>query len=103
MRRRFYSASSALVLQSWKVIPAFPIPFVIASLIAWFVFCGRAFGASLNFAGVPVTPGVTVQVSVPLSDLEKSYVAEGGNLVPPYTVATLVVPHGFDPNKTWPV
>jgi hypothetical protein len=57
----------------------------------------------LNFAGVPLTPGATVQVSVPLSDLEKSYVAEGGNAVPPYTVATLAVPRGFDPNKTLPV
>ncbi len=42
-------------------------------------------------------------MSVPLSELEKSYVTEGGNAVPPYTVATLAVPRGFDPNKTWPV
>lgn len=42
-------------------------------------------------------------MSVPLSELEKSYVAEGGNAVPSYTVATLAVPRGFDPKKTWPV
>jgi len=44
-----------------------------------------------------------VRVSVPLSEVEKSYVAEGGNAVPSYTVATLAVPRGFDPKKTWPV
>jgi hypothetical protein len=57
----------------------------------------------LSFAGVPLTPGATVRVSVPLSELEKSYVAEGGNAVPSYTVATLAVPRGFDPKKTWPI
>jgi hypothetical protein len=35
--------------------------------------------------------------------LEKSYVAEGGNAIPSYTVATLSVPRGFDPTKRWPV
>jgi hypothetical protein len=63
----------------------------------------RVFSAGLSFAGVPLTPGATVRVSVPLGELEKSYVAEGGNAVPPYTVATLAVPRGFDPKKTWPV
>jgi hypothetical protein len=62
-----------------------------------------AFPAGSSFAGVPLTPGGTVSVSVPLSDLEKSYVAEGGNAVPPYTVAMLAVPPGFDPKKPWPV
>lgn len=66
-------------------------------------FPASAFSAGLSFAGVPLTPGATVRVSVPLSELEKSYVAEGGNAVPPYTVATLAVPRGFDPKKTWPV
>jgi len=42
-------------------------------------------------------------VSVPLSEREKTYLTEGGNAVPPYTMATLAVPHGFDPSKTWPV
>jgi hypothetical protein len=63
----------------------------------------RAFSAGLNFAGVPLTPGATVQANVPLSGLEQSYVAEGGNVVPPYTVATIAVPPGFDPKKAWPV
>jgi len=73
------------------------------SLVASLALTKPAFSAGLTFAGVPVTPGVMIRVSVPLSDLEKSYVAEGGNVVPPYTVAALVVPRGFDPNKTWPV
>lgn len=66
-------------------------------------FSTSAFSAGLNFAGAPLTPGATVRVTVPLSDLEKSYVAEGGNAVPPYTLATLAVPRGFDPKKQWPV
>lgn len=41
--------------------------------------------------------------NVPLSDLEKSYVTEGGNAVPSHTVAVLAVPGGFDPKRTWPV
>src|SRR4051812_39128233 len=62
-----------------------------------------ACSAGLNFAGVPLTPGATVQASVPLSKLERSYLSEGGNQVPPYTVATIAVPSSFDPKKTWPV
>ena len=76
---------------------------VFVSLLTLLLSAGPMFSAGLNFAGVPLTPGATVKVSVPLSNLEKSYVAEGGNAVPPYTVATLAVPHGFDPNKTWPL
>jgi hypothetical protein len=75
----------------------------IFSALAWLAFSANAFPAGFSFAGVPLTPGATVRVSVPLSELEKSYVAEGGNLVPSYTVATLAVPRGFDPTKTWPV
>jgi hypothetical protein len=71
--------------------------------LAWLLFSASAFPAGLSFAGVPLTPGATVRVSVPLSELEKGYVAEGGNAVPSYTVATLAVPRGFDPKKTWPV
>jgi hypothetical protein len=76
---------------------------ILVSLIASLALAGPAFSAGLSFAGVPLTPGATVRVSVPMSDVEKSYVAEGGNAVPAYTVATLAVPRGFDPNKTWPV
>jgi surfactin synthase thioesterase subunit len=75
----------------------------IVSLVASVALTSRAIAAGLNFAGAPLTPGGTVQVSVPLSDLEKSYVAEGGNVVPAFTLATLSVPHGFNPNKPWPV
>src|SRR6478672_13951524 len=71
--------------------------------LAWLAFSASAFAAGLSFAGAPLTPGGTVRVSVPLSELEKSYLTEGGNVVPPYTMATLAVPRGFDPRKTWPV
>jgi hypothetical protein len=76
---------------------------VFVSLLTLLLSTGRVFSAGLSFAGVPLTPGATVHANVPLSDLEKAYVAEGGNAVPPYSVATLAVPAGFDPQKTWPV
>ena len=63
----------------------------------------RGFSAGLTFAGVPLSPGATVKANVPLSDLEKSYVSEGGNAVPSHSVAVLAVPRGFDPKKSWPV
>ena len=71
--------------------------------VASLAFSASAFPAGLNFAGVPLTPPATVHANVPLSDLEKSYVSEGGNAVPSHTVAVLAVPRGFDPKKTWPV
>jgi len=71
--------------------------------LAWLTFSARAFPAGLSFAGVPFTPPATVRANVPLSDMEKSYVSEGGNAVPSHTVAVLAVPRGFDPKKTWPV
>ena len=71
--------------------------------LGWLALSASAFPAGLNFAGASLTPGGTVRVSVPLSDLERSYLTEGGNTVPPYTMATLAVPRGFDPKKTWPV
>lgn len=73
------------------------------SLVAGFAATAPASAAGLNFAGVPLAPGATVSVSVPLSAQEKAYVAEGGNAIPPYTVAVLAVPPGFDPKKSWPV
>ena len=72
-------------------------------VLPWLAFSSSAFPAGLSFAGAPLTPGATVRVSVPLSEFEKSYLREGGNAVPPYTLATLAVPRGFDPNKKWPV
>jgi hypothetical protein len=59
--------------------------------------------ASLNFAGVPFSAGSTVQANVPLSAHEKSYAAQGGNLVPPSALAVLATPANFDPRKSWPV
>jgi len=71
--------------------------------LAWLAFSASAFSSGLSFAGVPLTPSATVRANVPLSDLEKSYVSEGGNVVPSHTVAMLAVPPGFDPKKTWPL
>src|SRR3954464_5840057 len=76
---------------------------VFASCVGSLALAKSGFSAGLNFEGVPVTSGATVQVSVPLNAQEKAYVAEGGNTVPPYTVAVLAVPPGFDPKKSWPV
>jgi hypothetical protein len=75
----------------------------VLSAFACLALSANASAAGVTFAGAPLTPGGTVRVSVPLSDLEKSYLTEGGNAVPPYTLATLAVPRGFDPKKTWPV
>ncbi|MEP6822380.1 MAG: hypothetical protein ABI946_08530 [Chthoniobacterales bacterium] len=72
-------------------------------LMGWLAFSAPASSAGTRFAGVPVVPGGTVRANVPLSDVEKSYVSEGGNAVPSHTVAVLGVPRGFDPSKTWPV
>ncbi len=82
---------------------SYPSAAAIVCALAWLAFVPRVFSVGSSFAGVPLTPGKTVRVSVPLSELEKSYVAEGGNAVPSYTVATLAVPPGFDPKKRWPV
>jgi len=76
-------------------------PFI--SGLVWLALAQRALCAGLSFAGVPLIPGATVTAKVPLSDLEKSYVAEGGNAVPSHSVAVLAVPRGFDPRRTWPV
>jgi surfactin synthase thioesterase subunit len=84
-------------------MPAFTFLSVLVSLVASLGLARSAYSAGWSFAGVPLSPGSTVSANVPLSDLEKSYVAEGGNTVPPYTVAVLAVPPGFDPKKSWPV
>jgi hypothetical protein len=76
---------------------------VLGSCVGFLALAKSGFSAGLNFEGVPLTAGATVQVSVPLNAQEKAYVAEGGNTVPPYTVAVLAVPPGFDPKKSWPV
>ena len=56
-----------------------------------------------NFAGVPVSPGATVRANVPLTPQQQAYTSEGGNAVPSHALATLAVPRGFDPRKSWPV
>ena len=67
------------------------------------LLAANAHAAPMNFAGVAVSPGATVTANVPLSSIEQSYVAEGGNAIPPHAVAVLAVPPGFDPAKSWPV
>jgi hypothetical protein len=62
-----------------------------------------AAGASLNFGGVPFSPGSTVRANVPLGAQEKSYAGQGGNPVPASAVAMLATPANFDPTKSWPV
>ena len=70
----------------------------------WVLGAVSAVAASAaTFAGVPVAPGATVSANVPLSPQEQSYASEGGNRVPPNALATLAVPPGFNPSKTWPV
>jgi hypothetical protein len=66
-------------------------------------FAAEAAQASLNFAGVPFSPGSTVRANVSLSALEKSYAGQGANPVPPYALAVLATPVNFDPTKSWPV
>ena len=56
-----------------------------------------------KFQGVAVLPGKSISATVPLSPEEKTYAAIGGNRVPVNAVATLAVPPGFDPRKSWPV
>ena len=72
-------------------------------VVSWLGLANSAVSAQWDFAGVPLTAGGTARANVPLSDLEKSYVHEGGNPDPPYTVAMVAVPPLFDPRKTWPV
>ncbi|HEV3410687.1 MAG TPA: hypothetical protein VG095_10360 [Chthoniobacterales bacterium] len=75
---------------------------VLLILLAWsFPQTGGA--APFNFAGTPLTPGATARAQVPIAPQLQRYVSEGGNAVPPYAVAVLAVPPGFDPNKSWPV
>jgi hypothetical protein len=76
---------------------------MIVYVVALLALSVSSASGGLTFAGVPLTPGETVQANVPLSDLEKSYVSEGGNPVPSHAVAVLAVPPGFDPKRIWPV
>jgi hypothetical protein len=66
-------------------------------------FGAQAAQAALNFAGVPFSPGSTIQANVPLSAQEKSYASQGGNPVPQSALAVLATPANFDPTKSWPV
>ena len=76
---------------------------IIVALNILTAFAAHAAQASLSFAGTGFTPGSTVQANVPLTAQEKSFSAQGGNVVPPYAVAVLATPANFDPRKSWPV
>ena len=76
---------------------------IILAVTGWLALSARPVSAAASFAGTPVSLGGTVRAHVPLSALEQSYVSEGGNPVPSYTVAVVGVPRGFDPRKSWPV
>jgi len=66
-------------------------------------FTANAAESSFKFAGVPFSPGSTVQANVPLSAQEKSFAGQGRNPVPQSAVAVLATPANFDPKKNWPV
>jgi len=59
--------------------------------------------ADIRFAGVGISPGETLKVSVPLTAAEKAYASDVGRAVPDTGVAMVAVPRGFDPKKIWPV
>jgi hypothetical protein len=86
----------AKVAKRWDSSGVVVVALAVAGLVP-------ALSKGATFAGVPIAPGETVRVNVPLSNLQKSYVAEGGNRPPPSAVAVLALPPGFDPEKTWPV
>ena len=86
----------ARVAKHWGPFGPFVVTLAVAALVP-------AISKGATFAGVPIAPGETVRANVPLSSLQKSYVSEGGNRPPPYAVAVLAVPPGFNPEKTWPV
>ena len=80
-------------------------------LVGWLVvalnvcstFTANAAEPSFKFAGVPFSPGSTVQANVPLSAQEKSFAGQGRNAVPQSAVAILATPANFDPRKKLPV
>jgi hypothetical protein len=92
-RRDAYATLNRLLLSISLVL--------IVNLISTFAVDAAA--ASLKFGGVPFSPGSTVRANVPLSPQEKSYAAQGGNVVPANAVAVLATPANFDPTKSWPV
>ncbi|MGI8819304.1 MAG: hypothetical protein ACR2ID_00280 [Chthoniobacterales bacterium] len=79
-----------------------PVAFLQLSLVLICAICTSPLRAA-TFAGMRLEPGVTVTAQVPLNAAERSYLAEGGNAVPPYALAVLAVPPGFTPSKSWPV
>jgi hypothetical protein len=69
-------------------------PFIALGLLA--VFPATAADESgAKFQGVPLLPGKTISVPVPLTPEEKTYAAIGGNRIPANAVATLAVPPAF--------
>jgi hypothetical protein len=60
-------------------------------------------GGGTKFAGIPISPGATVRADVPLTEQEKSFATDGGNIPPANAVAVIAVPPNFDLLKKWPV
>src|SRR5262245_17995425 len=85
-----------LPIRSWPLAHV-----LVAVSVAWAATTTAA--NSLNFAGVPFSPGSTVKANIPLSAQEKLLAAQGGNTVPPNAVTMLVVPGNFDPRRSWPI
>ena len=76
---------------------------LIVALNVVLTFAAKGADSSYTFSGVGFSAGSTVRANVPLSAQEKSFAAQGGNLVPQSAVAVLATPAGFDPRKSWPV
>jgi hypothetical protein len=81
----------------------FLVGWLVVALNVCSAFTAYADESSFNFAGVPFSPGSTVQANVPLSAQEKSFAGQGRNPVPKNAVAVLATPANFDPKKNWPV
>src|SRR2546422_9932249 len=82
-----------LLFVGWLVVP----------LNVGLMLSANAAESSLKFAGIPFSPGSTVQANVPLNAQEKSLAGQGGNPVPQSAIAVLATPANFDPRKSWPV
>ncbi len=81
----------------------FPVAIFLAFSCAGNTCPIHAASSPASFAGTHVAPGETVRVQVPLNVQEQKYASEGGNDVPGYALATLAVPPGFTPKKSWPI
>ena len=73
------------------------------SIIFACFFSGSATVLSATFGGVPLPPGATIRVAVPLTPQARVYASEGGNIAPASAIAIVAAPIGFNPARTCPV